>query len=160
VVKAYTTRVGAGPFPTELFDKDGDLLVERGNEFGTTTGRRRRCGWFDAELISFAAKINGFTEIAITKLDVLDEFKTLKICTHYALNGKKVKYNDGTAEWLFKVQPVYKIVKGWATITKGIKKYEDLPKEAKAYIKELEKEIGVKVKYISTGQSRYEIITV
>jgi len=160
VVKAYTTRVGAGPFPTELFDKDGDMLVERGNEFGTTTGRRRRCGWFDAELISFAAKINGFTEIAITKLDVLDEFKTLKICTHYELNGKKVKYNDGTAEWLFKVQPVYKTVKGWATSTKGVKNYDELPKEAKAYVKELEKEIGVKVKYISTGQSRYEIITV
>jgi adenylosuccinate synthase len=160
VVKAYTTRVGAGPFPTELSDKDGDLLTERGNEYGTTTGRRRRCGWFDAELISFAAKINGFTEIAITKLDVLDEFKTLKICTHYTLNGKKVKYNDGTAEFLFKVQPVYKIMQGWATSTKGIKNYDELPKEAKAYVKELEKEIGVKVKYISTGQSRYEIITV
>jgi adenylosuccinate synthase len=160
VVKAYTTRVGAGPFPTELFDKDGDMLTERGNEFGTTTGRRRRCGWFDAELISFAAKINGFTEIAITKLDVLDEFKTLKICTHYVLNGKKVKYNDGTAEWLFKVKPVYKIMPGWQKSTKGVKHYDELPKEAKTYVKELEKEIGVKVKYISTGQSRYEIITV
>jgi adenylosuccinate synthase len=160
VVKAYTTRVGAGPFPTELFDKDGDMLTERGNEFGTTTGRRRRCGWFDAELISFAAKINGFTEIAITKLDVLDEFKTLKICTHYTLNGKKVKYNDGTAEFLFKVKPVYKIMPGWQKSTKGVKNYSELPKEAKAYVKELEKEIGVKVKYISTGQSRYEIITV
>jgi adenylosuccinate synthase len=160
VVKAYTTRVGAGPFPTELFDKDGDMLTERGNEFGTTTGRRRRCGWFDAELISFAAKINGFTEIAITKLDVLDEFKTLKICTHYVLNGKKVKYNDGIAEWLFKVKPVYKIMPGWQVSTKGVKNYNELPKEAKAYVKELEKEIGVKVKYISTGQSRYEIITV
>jgi len=160
VVKAYTTRVGAGPFPTELFDKDGEHLRAAGNEFGTTTGRPRRCGWFDAELISFAAKINGFTEIAITKLDVLDEFKTLKICTHYTLNGKKVKYNDGTAEFLFKVKPVYKIMKGWTTSTKGVKNYDELPKEAKAYIKELEKEIGVKVKYISTGQSRYEIITV
>jgi adenylosuccinate synthase len=160
VVKAYTTRVGAGPFPTELFDKDGDMLTDRGNEFGTTTGRRRRCGWFDAELISFAAKINGFTEIAITKLDVLDEFKTLKICTHYTLNGKKAKYNDGTAEWLAKVKPVYKTMKGWAVSTKGIKNYNELPKEAKNYVKELEKVIGVKVKYISTGQSRYEIITV
>jgi adenylosuccinate synthase len=160
VVKAYTTRVGAGPFPTELFDKDGEKLRASGNEFGTTTGRPRRCGWFDAELISFAAKINGFTEIAITKLDVLDEFKTLKICTHYTLNGKKVKYNDGTAEWLFKVKPVYKIMPGWQKSTKGVKNYDELPKEAKAYVKELEKEIGVKIKYISTGQSRYEIITV
>jgi adenylosuccinate synthase len=160
VVKAYTTRVGAGPFPTELFDKDGEHLRASGNEFGTTTGRPRRCGWFDAELISFAAKINGFTEIAITKLDVLDEFKTLKICTHYTLNGKKVRYNDGTAEWLFKVKPVYKIMPGWQVSTKGVKIYNELPKEAKAYLKEIEKEIGVKIKYISTGQSRYEIITV
>jgi adenylosuccinate synthase len=160
VVKAYTTRVGAGPFPTELLDKDGEHLRAAGNEYGTTTGRPRRCGWFDAELISFAAKINGFTEIAITKLDVLDDFKTLKICTHYTLNGKKVKYNDGTAEWLFKVKPVYKVMKGWSSKTNGVKKYEDLPKDAKAYLKELEKEIGVKIKYISTGQSRYEIITV
>ena len=160
VVKAYTTRVGAGPFPTELLDKDGDMLTERGNEYGTTTGRRRRCGWFDAELIKFAAKINGFTELAITKLDVLDEFKMLKICTHYVLNGKKVKYNDGTAEFLFKVKPVYKKMKGWQKSTKGVKNYNDLPKEAKAYIKELEKEIGIKAKYISTGQSRYEIIAV
>jgi adenylosuccinate synthase len=160
VVKAYTTRVGSGPFPTELLDKDGEHLRAAGNEFGTTTGRPRRCGWFDAELINFAAKINGFTEIAITKLDVLDGFKILKICTHYTLNGKKVKYNDVTAEWLDKVKPVYKTVKGWATITNGAKNYSELPKEAKAYLKELEKEIGVKIKYISTGQSRYEIITV
>jgi adenylosuccinate synthase len=160
VVKAYTTRVGAGPFPTELFDKDGEKLRAAGNEFGTTTGRPRRCGWFDAELISFAAKINGFTEIAITKLDVLDEFKTLKICTHYTLNGKTVRYNDGTAEWLAKVKPVYKTLPGWQKSTKGVKNYSELPKEAKDYVKELEKEIGVKVKYISTGQSRYEIITV
>lgn len=160
VVKAYTTRVGAGPFPTELFDKDGEKLRAAGNEFGTTTGRPRRCGWFDAELIKFAAKINGFTEIAITKLDVLDGFKQIKICTHYVLNGKKVSYFDGNAEWLFKVNPVYKTFKGWATSTKGVKKFADLPKEAKAYIKELEKQIGVKIKYISTGQSRYEIIAV
>jgi len=160
VVKAYTTRVGAGPFPTELLDKDGEHLRASGNEFGTTTGRPRRCGWFDAELISFAAKINGFTELAITKLDVLDEFKTLKICTHYELNGKKVKYNDGTAEWLFKVKPVYKIMQGWQKSTKGIKNYNELPKEAKIYLKEIEAEIGVKIKYVSTGQSRYEIITV
>ncbi len=160
VVKAYTTRVGAGPFPTELFDKDGETLRAAGNEFGTTTGRPRRCGWFDAELIRFAAKINGFTEIAITKLDVLDKFTQIKICTHYTLNGKKVSYNDGTAEFLFKVTPVYKIMQGWAVNTKGVKNFEKLPQEAKTYIKELEKEIGVKIKYISTGQSRYEIITV
>lgn len=160
VVKAYTTRVGAGPFPTELFDNDGEKLRASGNEFGTTTGRPRRCGWFDAELIRFAAKINGYTEIAITKLDVLDEFKEIKICTHYQYQNKKVGYSDGDAEWLFKVKPVYKIVKGWNTATKGVRDFAKLPKEAKAYIRELEKQIGVPIKYISTGQSRYEIITV
>ena len=112
-LKPIPPESDAGPFPTELFDKDGEKLRAAGKEYGTTTGRPRRCGWFDAELISFAAKINGFTEIAITKLDVLDEFRTMKICTHYSLNGKKVSYKDGTAEWLAKVKPVYKTMPGW-----------------------------------------------
>ena len=100
VAKAYTTRVGAGPFPTELFNKDGETLTERGNEYGTTTGRKRRCGWLDVELLRFAAKINGFTEIALTKLDILDEFKEIKVCTHYLLNGKKVSYEEGDSNFL------------------------------------------------------------
>lgn len=158
VVKAYTTRVGEGPFPTELFDKNGELLRKEGNEFGTTTGRPRRCGWFDAELLRFAASINGFTELAITKLDILDKFSKLKICTHYTLNGKRVNYFDGDAKFLSHVRPVYKTVKGWGKSTKGITKYNDLPKEAKEYLKTIERLVGVKISYISTGEKREEII--
>ncbi len=158
VAKAYTTRVGQGPFPTELLDKDGENLTQKGNEFGTTTGRKRRCGWFDAELIRFAAKINGFSEIALTKLDVLDSFKLIKICTHYELNGAKARYSDGDAQFLGKVKPVYKTLEGWQVNTKGIKNYKDLPKKAKEYVKEIEKLVGVKISYISTGQERENII--
>ncbi len=158
IVKAYTTRVGSGPFPTELFDKTGDTLTEKGHEYGTTTGRKRRCGWFDAELIRFGGKINGFTDLAITKLDILDGFKQIKICTHYMLNGKKVNYETGDSNFLAKVKPVYKTLRGWKQNTNGIKNYKDLPFEAKAYIKEIEKQTGVKVSFISTGQERENII--
>lgn len=160
VAKAYTTRVGQGPFPTELFDKTGDYLTEKGHEYGTTTGRKRRCGWFDSELVRFAAKINGFTDLAITKLDILDDLSEIKICTNYSLNGKRVGYEYGDAIFLGKVKPVYKTLKGWNKNTNGIKKYTDLPIEAKIYIKELEKQIGVKITYISTGQERENIITI
>jgi adenylosuccinate synthase len=159
VVKAYTTRVGGGPLPTELFDENGERLTQRGHEYGTTTGRKRRCGWFDAELIRFAAKINGFTNIAITKLDILDEFKEIKICTHYTLNGKKVRYEDGDAEFLSRVKPFYKTLKGWQRSTNALRDYNDLPKEAKDYLMELEKQVGVGIKYISTGEDRSDLIT-
>lgn len=158
IAKAYTTRVGSGPFPTELFDKTGDLLTEKGHEYGTTTGRKRRCGWFDAELIRFGGKINGFTDLAITKLDILDGFKKIKICTHYTLNGKKVGYETGDANFLAKVKPFYKTLDGWQQNTNGIKNYKDLPLQAKQYIKEIEKQTGVKVSFISTGQERESII--
>ena len=159
VTKAYTTRVGEGPFPTELFDKNGEKLREQGKEYGATTGRERRCGWFDAELIRFGAGINGFTELAIIKLDILDNFPTVKICTHYTLNGKKVSYEYGDANFLGKVKPVYKTMKGWMTSTRGLKKYSDLPSNAKSFLKEIEKQTGVKIKYVSTGEKRDEIIT-
>lgn len=158
VAKAYTTRVGSGPFPTELLDETGKLLREKGGEYGATTGRPRRCGWFDAELIRFASSINGLTALAITKLDILDGFKDLKICTGYTLKGKNVSYVDIDAESLGHVKPIYKTMKGWTKPTLGTKRYEDLPKEAKNYLKELEKLTGVKITYISTGQKRDEII--
>ena len=160
VVKAYTTRVGSGPFPTELFDKNGETLTSEGNEYGTTTGRKRRCGWFDAELIRFAAKINGYTEIAITKLDVLDNFSEIKVCKGYSLKGKKVNYEDLVAEQLSKVKPVYKTLKGWKSSTKGITKYKDLPENAKKYLREIEKEVGVKISLVSTGADRKQIIEI
>lgn len=160
VVKAYTTRVGAGPFPTELFDENAELLRKKGNEYGTTTGRPRRCGWLDVELIRFAKEINGYTEIALTKLDVLDGLKEVKICTSYVRDGKRVRYFDGDANFLAQVKPVYKTLKGWSKSTKGIKKYSDLPVEAKKYLREIEQLAGVKIKYISTGESRNEIIKI
>lgn len=158
VVKAYTTRVGEGPMPTELFDEDGEHLRKEGNEFGTTTGRPRRCGWFDGELIRFAAQINGFTGIALTKLDVLDTFETIKICVGYTYKGKGVNYYDGDAKFLEEVKPVYKTLKGWMESTKSITKFEKLPKNAQIYLKTLEKIIGVRVKFISTGPEREAII--
>ncbi len=158
VVKAYTTRVGAGPFPTELFDTDGELLRKEGSEFGTTTGRPRRCGWFDAELIRFAAEINGFTRIAITKLDVLDTFKKIKICIGYTYKGKKAYYFDGDATFLSQVKPVYKTFPGWQNSTQGLTKFEKLPQKAKDYIAALETYIGVPIKLISTGPEREAII--
>ena len=160
IAKAYTTRVGQGPFPTELFDNNGETLVEKGNEYGTTTGRRRRPGWFDTELIRFTAKINGLTDIALTKLDVLDEFKEIKICTGYKLGGRKVHYEDGDVNFLSKVKPVYKRLSGWRTSTRGITRLNDLPLNAKKYISEIEKQIGVKISFISTGEDRKEIIKV
>lgn len=158
VVKAYTTRVGTGPFPTELSDADGEALRKEGYEFGTTTGRPRRCGWFDAELVRFAVQINGFTKLALTKLDVLDTFAEIKICTGYELDGKKVNYYDGDAVFLTKVKPVYKVLKGWRQSTRGITKFEELPMQAKEYIKEVEKQVGAPIAYISTGPAREELI--
>jgi len=160
IAKAYTTRVGQGPFPTELLDKTGDRLRKEGNEFGATTGRPRRCGWLDIELLKFAALINGFTELAITKLDVLDTFPEIKICTHYTMNGKKVSYFDGDSKFLSTVKPVYKTMKGWPKPVSKVKKYSGLPIEAKNYLKEIEKLTGVKITYISTGAQRHEIIKI
>lgn len=158
VAKAYITRVGTGPFPTELEDSIGENIRKIGAEYGATTGRARRCGWFDAELVRFAVRLNGITSIALTKLDVLDEFETIKICTGYELNGKKVSYYDGDDVFLEKVKPVYQTIPGWKTSTKGIRTYEDLPQKAKEYIEELEKQIGCKISSVSTGPSREEII--
>lgn len=141
-----------------MFDKDGEVLQKEGNEFGTTTGRPRRCGWFDAEMIKFASELNGFTNMAITKLDVLDSCKTIKICTGYTLRGKPVNYYDGDAAFLDKVKPVYKTFPGWQTTTRGITNFEMLPKKAQQYIKTIEKLIGIKVNLISTGPKREEII--
>ncbi|MEK7517922.1 MAG: adenylosuccinate synthase [Patescibacteria group bacterium] len=160
VVKAYTTRVGQGPFPTELFDKTSEKLRRKGNEFGATTGRPRRCGWLDITLLKFASLINGFTELTITKLDILDSFSDIKISTHYTLNGKKVNYFDADSKFLSIVKPVYKSMKGWLKPIRAVKKYNDLPIEAKNYLKEIEKLVGIKIKYVSTGPERNEIIKI
>lgn len=158
VAKAYTTRVGEGPFPTELINKTGELLREKGGEFGATTGRPRRCGWFDAVLTKFVVELNGITDLAITKLDILDGFETINICTGYTYKGEKVEYVGGSAQFLTKVTPVYKTVRGWQKPTQGITHFQNLPKEAKAFLAELEKLAGAKISYISTGAKRHEII--
>lgn len=160
VAKAYTTRVGGGPFPTELNDKTGEKIREIGAEFGATTGRARRCGWLDLELLRFASKVNGFTAFAITKLDILDSFSEIKVATHYEYKGKKINYEDVLADELHKIKPIYKTFKGWNSKTYGITSFKKLPKEAQDYLNFIEKEIKTPIKYISTGSKRDETIKV
>jgi adenylosuccinate synthase len=158
VAKAYTTRVGSGPFPTEQINKMGEKLREEGSEFGATTGRARRCGWLDLELLRFAARVNGFTAFAITKLDILDKFSEIKVATSYSLKNKKVRYEDLRTHELEKIKPIYKTFKGWNSQTAGITDFNKLPKEAQNYIKFIENELKVPIKYISTGSKRNETI--
>lgn len=160
VAKAYTTRVGGGPFPTELNDKIGEKLREIGGEYGATTGRARRCGWLDLELLRFASRINGFTAFAITKLDILDNFSEIKVATHYELRGKRVNYEDVLTEELPRVKPIYKTFKGWESKTNGISSFKKLPKEAQEYLNFIEKETKTPIKFISTGGKRDETIKV
>ena len=160
ITKAYTTRVGAGPFPTELKDEIGEKLGSIGKEFGTVTSRKRRCGWFDGVLVRQTIKIAGIDGIALTKLDVLDQFDEIKMCVAYEIAGKKIDYLPSTAEDQLKIKPIYKNFKGWNCSTKGIKKFNDLPDNAKNYIKELEKFIETKVASISTSPERNDTILI
>ena len=160
ITKAYTTRVGEGPFPTELKDKTGDLLGTRGKEFGTVTSRKRRCGWFDGVLVRQTIKISGIDGIALTKLDVLDELEEIKMSIAYELNGKKIDYLPAAVDDQLKVKPIYKTFKGWKSSTKGIKEFEKLPENAKIYIKELEKFIETKISSISTSPERSDTILI
>ncbi|MGC2061336.1 MAG: adenylosuccinate synthase [Thermodesulfovibrionales bacterium] len=160
IVKAYTTRVGSGPFPTELHDSTGEMIREKGGEFGATTGRPRRCGWLDTVILRHSAMINGLTGIVITKLDILDGFKTLKICTGYRYKGKLITEMPKELGIFDKCIPVYEEMEGWQESTLGVKKFSGLPRQARAYIKRMEELIGVKADVISTGQKRDELITV
>jgi len=158
VVKAYTTRVGSGPFPTELHGPIGDYLRERGREYGATTGRARRCGWFDAVSVAYSAMINGFTGVALTKLDVLDELEEIKICIAYRYKGQEYKSMPAELKILEECEPLYETLRGWKCPISGISKYEDLPEEAKRYIERIEELTGIKVLLISTGYRREETI--
>ena len=160
ITKAYTTRVGEGPFPTELKDTVGEILGTRGKEFGTVTSRKRRCGWFDGVLVRQTIKISGINGIALTKLDVLDELDEIKMCIGYELKGKKIDYLPAAVEDQLKVKPIYKSFKGWMTSTKGIKSFKDLPKNAQEYISSLEKFIETKVASISTSPERKDTILI
>jgi len=160
ITKAYTTRVGEGPFPTELIDDIGEKLGSIGKEFGTVTSRKRRCGWFDGVLVRQTIKISGINGIALTKLDVLDHLDEIRMCIAYEIDGKKIDYLPASVDDQFKVKPIYKNFKGWNSSTKGIKNFDELPENAKIYINELEKFIEAKVASISTRPERNETILV
>ena len=158
VVKAYSTRVGNGPFPTELKDETGEQLRKIGGEFGATTGRPRRCGWFDVVSVKYSAMVNGIKSIAITKLDVLDSFETLKICVGYTLNGKIVKNFTTTVETLDRVEPIYETIEGWKTKISDVKKYSDLPANARKYVEALARFTQTEIKMVSVGARRDQTI--
>jgi len=158
VSKAYITRVGSGPFPTESHDGAGELLRREGNEFGAVTGRPRRCGWFDAPLLRYTAMVNGFDTLVITKLDVLDTHDEIPVCVGYKINGQEVHEMPATFKALEAIEPVYRKMPGWKTSTRGIPTFEGLPEKARAYLNFLEEVSGVEVGGISTGPERNETI--
>ncbi|WP_340691007.1 adenylosuccinate synthase [Hydrogenobacter thermophilus] len=158
VSKAYTTRVGEGPFPTELFDEDGNMLRNRGKEYGSTTGRPRRCGWLDLVALKYAVDVNGLDGLILTKLDVLDTFEEVKVCVAYEYEGKEITRFPASLSLLEKVKPVYKVFKGWLKHTKGIKDPKDLPERAREYISFIEEYTGVPVVMLSTGPEREEYL--
>ena len=160
IVKAYTTRVGEGPFPTELDDADGRRLGERGHEFGVVTGRKRRCGWFDAALVRQTCSISGVNGIALTKLDVLDGFETLRICIGYDLDGKRFDYLPFAADQQARCVPVYEDMPGWSESTEGARSWADLPANAIKYIRRVEELIGCPVALVSTSPEREDTILV
>jgi adenylosuccinate synthase len=158
VSKAYNTRVGSGPFPTESTDATGDLLRREGNEFGAVTGRPRRCGWFDVPLLKYTAMVNGFDTLFIMKLDVLDILDEVPVCIRYRLHGAEVTEMPATYRALEAIEPVYEMMPGWRTSTRGISRFDELPTEARSYLKFLEEKTGVEVGGVSTGPERTETI--
>jgi adenylosuccinate synthase len=163
IVRTYTTRVGEGPFPTEMLESEaelGQLIRERGREYGASTGRPRRCGWFDAFATRYAAEINGFTSVALTKLDVLDALDEIKVCVGYELDGKRCESLPAVSQDLRRVKPIYETLPGWKSETLGITDLNDLPRHARAYIDFLSQQIGVEIGLVSTGPERLQTIVV
>ena len=158
IFKAYTTRVGNGPFPTELDDEVGDQLRERGGEYGTTTGRPRRCGWFDLVAARYAVRISGMDEIALTKLDVVSNIPEVNVCTAYELDGERIDAFPHDAETLSRCKPVYETFPGWELDPKAIGNYEDLPEKARRFVEFLEEGMGVRATFISLGPERSSTI--
>lgn len=158
VVKAYATRVGAGPFPSELLDETGDFLREAGHEFGTVTGRPRRCGWLDLAVVSYAADLNSIDYLAITRLDILDKLPEIKICVGYTLNGEPVKGFPADLQVLEQCKPVYETLPGWQTDISGIRHYEDLPEAARRYVERISEVTGVRLGIVSVGPNRKQTI--
>jgi adenylosuccinate synthase len=160
IVKAYTTRVGSGPFPSELSNNTGKKLGEIGKEFGTVTGRERRCGWFDAVITKHSIDISGIDGIALTKLDVLDSFKEIKICIGYKINGKVIDYFPISEIDQKEIRPVYEVHKGWVENTQGAKSWTDLPALAIKYVRRIEELLGTQVSILSTSPRREDTILV
>ncbi len=160
ITKAYTTRVGSGPFPSELTDEIGEQLGQRGHEFGTVTGRKRRCGWFDATLVKQSVTVGGIHGIALTKVDVLDGLKELKICTGYTIHGKEYDYLPAAADLQAAAKPVYETIEGWSETTAGARSWADLPAQAIKYIRRIEELIGCPVALLSTSPDREDTILV
>jgi adenylosuccinate synthase len=161
IVRTYATRVGEGPFPTEMLNEEeetANLIRQRGNEYGSVTRRPRRCGWFDAVATRYAAELNGFDSVALTKLDVLDALKEIKVCTGYEINGERIETFPAVSQDLEKIKPVYKTLEGWRSETLGITKFEDLPEKARQYVEFLSDSIGVEIGLISTGPERGQTI--
>lgn len=160
IVKAYTTRVGEGPFPTELTDEIGKNLATKGNEFGSTTGRARRCGWFDAAALKRSVQINGIDGLCVTKLDVMDEMNEIKICVGYIRNGKEYDILPFGSDLVINCEPIYEIMSGWSESTAGITNYNDLPINAKKYLKRIEEIVETPIDIISTGADRKDTILI
>jgi adenylosuccinate synthase len=160
IVKAYTTRVGSGPFPTQLDDETGQQLGERGHEFGTVTGRQRRCGWFDAVLVRQSAAVSGITGIALTKIDVLDGMETVKICTGYRIGDETYDYLPPHAADQARVEPIYEEMEGWSGTTAGARSWADLPAQAVKYVRRIEELIRCPVALVSTSPQRDDTILV
>ena len=160
IVKAYTTRVGEGPFPSELFDGNGQRLGERGNEFGTVTGRKRRCGWFDAALVRQTCTTSGVTGIALTKLDVLDGFDNISICVGYELDGQRIEFLPTASAQQSRCIPIYEVMEGWSGSTEGARSWNELPNQAVKYVRRVEELIGCPVAILSTSPEREDTILV
>lgn len=160
ISKAYVTRVGSGPFPTELLDADGEKLRQVGHEFGATTGRPRRCGWFDAMVVRYAVRVNGLTGVALTKLDVLNDFETIKVCTGYTFEGKPLTDLPANLAVFEKCEPVYEELPGWMSDISGARTFEELPEKAKSYVKRLEQLIGCPIVLVSIGPRRDQSIII
>jgi len=158
VFKAYCTRVGGGPMPTELKDQTGECLRQKAHEFGATTGRARRCGWFDGVAARYSSRINGFTGMAVTRLDILDEFAEIKVCTAYRVNGQTITEFPSNIDILGKCEPVYEVMEGWNKPVSNIRQYSKLPVQARRYIKKLEEICGCPADIISVGPQREQTI--
>jgi len=158
IAKAYVTRVGAGPFPTELADETGELLVERGNEFGTNTGRKRRCGWFDAVMLRQAVRLNSLSEVALTKLDVLDTFESLKVCVAYECDGERFEYPPYHQSTFHRVKPVFEVLPGWRRDLSKATSLDDMPQQARDYVGLLAEQIGVPVRLVGVGPGREQFV--